>query len=117
MAVTLSPWPTTPAAMEKAVNCLKQVLPANLDGPAIKRLGAMASEHVEGYAPGAPQCVRDQAVELFAGYIAQSRTGPINKLGLANVNIERSTNHAAAFRLCGAAGLLTRWKVRRAGAI
>ena len=117
MAVTLSPWPSTPVALQKATECLRQVLPAELDDTRIQRLGATAAAMVEQYAPMAPQPVRDQAVEMYAGYLVQARTGPITKLEVGNISMERQVNHAAAFRLCGAAGILTRWKVRRAGVI
>lgn len=117
MAVALSPWPTTPAALQKAIDCLKQVLPDSLTDDRVARLGATASAVVEDYAPLAPQNCRDSAVEMYAGYLAQSNTGPTTKLDVGTVSIERSINHQAGFRLCGAAGLLTRWKIRRAGAI
>lgn len=117
MAVTLSPWPTTPAALTAALACLRQVI-SESDDERLGRLGAAASAHVERCAPDAPQAVKDQAVEMLAGYMAQAaRTGSTMKIDTGSVSIERTTNHAAMFRNSGAAGLLSPWKVRRAGAI
>ena len=117
MAVVLTPWPRLTSEVDAAVECLRQVLPDSLNDARIKRLGATASAHVERYANRAPQNVKDQAAELFAGYLSQARTGPVTKITLANLDIERMTNHAAMFRNCGAAALLSPWKIRRGGAI
>ena len=62
--------------------------------------------------------LKDEAVIRFAGYLAQSdlrrdREG-VHRADGYRVYV---TNHAAAFRNSGAAMLLTRWRVRRAGAI
>ena len=117
VAVALSPWPRLNSEIDRAVECLRQVLPDSLDDARIKRLGAVAAAHVERYAAGAPQNVKDQAAEMFAGYMAESRGGPVTKLAMGTIDIERQVNHAAMFRNCGAAGLLSPWKKRRAGAI
>ena len=117
VAVALTPWPKLTSEIDLAVECLRQVLPDSLDDARIKRLGAVAAAHVERYASNAPQNCKDQALELFAGYLSQARTGPVMKIELGNLNIERSINHAAMFRNCGAAALLSPWKIRRGGAI
>ena len=80
-------------------------------------LGEMASALVERQAPGAPQAIRDEAVIRFAGYVSQSDFGGIAKESVGPMDTEYVTNHAAMFRNCGAAALLSRWRVRRAGAI
>ena len=80
-------------------------------------LGAVAAAMVEQYAPGAPGPLKDEAVIRFAGYLAQSDFGTIGKEVIGPRDVEYVTNHASAFRNSGAAMLLTRWRVRRAGAI
>ena len=115
--MALSPWPTSPVALATATATLKQVLDPSLDDARVQSLGATAAALVEDYAPGAPQAVKDTAVELIAGYLSQSDYGAIRKQTIESIDLEFVTNHSAMFRNCGAAGLLTRWKVRRAGAI
>ena len=121
MAVGLSPWPTETSEIDAAVDCLRQVLPDSLDDARIKRLGAVAAAHVERYAGNAPpQNVRDQAVEMLAGYVAEIRYSSLTGLNAGSVDLkfsDRPINYAAAFRNSGAAGMLSPWKKRRAGAI
>ena len=117
VAVALSPWPRLTSEIDRAVECLRQVLPDSLDDARIKRLGAVAAAHVERYASNAPQNVKDQSAEMYIGYMAESRGGPVTKISLRTIDIERQVNHAAMFRNCGAAGLLSPWKKRRGGAI
>ena len=72
---------------------------------------------VERYAADAPQPLKDEAVIRFAGYLAQCDFGSHVKESLGPMDTEYVTNHAAMFRNSGAAALLNRWRVRRAGAI
>ena len=72
---------------------------------------------VEQYAPGAPDALQNEAAVCFAGYLAQSDFGSIMKETVGPSSFDFVTNHAGAFRNCGAAMLLSRWRVRRAGAI
>ena len=117
--MALSPWPTSPAALAAAVTRLKEAAQgATLDSDErAGELGAVAAAMVEQYAPGAPGALKDEAVIRFAGYLAQSDFGSIAKEGIGPRDVEYVTNHASAFRNSGAAMLLTRWRVRRAGAI
>ena len=117
--MALSPWPTTPAAVTAAVARLKAAVQgAALDSDErAAELGAVAASMIEQYAPGAPQALRDEAVIRFAGYLAQSDFGTIAKESIGPRDVEYVTNHASAFRNSGAGMLLSRWRVRRAGAI
>ena len=117
--VALSPWPTTPVALANATARLKaavQGAAADSDERAAV-LGAAASAAIERYAPGAPQAVRDEATVRMAGYLAQSDFGSVVKESIGPQDVEYAVNHANAFRNSGAAGLLSRWRVRRAGAV
>ena len=80
-------------------------------------LGEFAAARVERDAPGAPQAVRDEAVIRFAGYMAGADYGALRGETIGPRSIEYVVNHANAWRNCGAAGLLSPWKVRRAGVI
>ena len=120
MAVaTLSPWPPATSAANRAaaVACLKPEVDQSLSDDRANALGEAASAMVERYAPGAPQAVKNEAVIRFAGYLRQSDFGGIVKEGIGPRDVEYTRNHAAAFRNCGAAMLLSPWKIRRAGVI
>ena len=120
MAVaTLSPWPasTATATLAAAIACLKSEVDASLSDDRAGVLGRAASAHVERYASGAPQETKNEAVIRFAGYLRQSDFGGIQSESLGPKEIAWHPNHADMFRRCGAAALLSPWKVRRAGAI
>lgn len=69
------------------------------------------------YAPAAPTAMLNEAVWRFVGYLLGSDTGPVKSETIGPRSVEWTTNHAAMWRNCGAAGLLTRYRRRRAGAI
>ena len=83
------------------------------------RLLGVATAIVEEYAPLAPQELKDEAVIRFAAYLKQSTGNPgvVKSRKVDVLQADYTTNHAAMFRNCGAQALLTRWKVRRGGAI
>ena len=87
------------------------------DLPRAERLLAVATEAVQDYAPEAPEAMANEAVIRFAGYPAQAGYGAARSVTIGPHTIEHVTNHAAAFRNCGAAALLTRYRRRRAGAV
>ena len=118
--VALSPWPTDAVELAAAVTILKQVLPPALTDERVAQLGATASAVVEDFAPAGPQNVRDQCVEMYAGYIAAARQSPLTEVSAGSIDLkyeDTRPNLSNAFRLCGAHGLLTRWKVRRGGVV
>ena len=116
--MALSPWPTTPAALATATATLKSAIAGpRAEDADIARVGAAASAMVEDYAPGAPQTLRDEATIRFAGYLYGSDFGGIRTEDIGPKRVEYIVNHAPAFRNSGAAGLVTRWRVRRAGAV
>ena len=117
--MALSPWPTTPAALATATTRLKAAIsaPDSISDERIGGIGAAASAMIERYAPGAPVALRDEALIRAAGYLLDAGTGAVAKESVGPLSLDRVTNHAPAFRNCGAAALLSRWRVRRAGAI
>ena len=116
--VRLSPWPEGGEELAEAVAKLRRVVVNLEDDTRAREVGELAAALVEKYAPGAPAAVKDEALIRFAGYLAQSSSyGAIRKGGTGPLDVEYVTNHAPIFRNCGAAALLTNWKIRRAGAI
>ena len=81
------------------------------------RVLPVAQRTVEDYAPNASDELKDEAVYRFGGYLLGSDYGAIRTETIGPRSVEYNLNHAAAFRNSGAAMLLTRYKVRRAGHI
>lgn len=100
--------PLTAAELAAAIGG-DETLAERVLGPAVERVFA--------YAPDAPAAVQREAIVRFAGYLAQSDFGGIAKESIGPREVEYVANHAAMFRNSGAAGLLARWRVRRAGAV
>ena len=100
-----------------AATLANRIAGAANDDAAAASLLAAATAQVEEYAPDAPEAVQNEAVVRFAGYLAQSDFGGFRRDEIGQKSAEYETNHAAIFRRCGAAGLLTRWKKRRGGVI
>ena len=84
-----------------------------------RRLLEVAREKVEEYAPRAPIALKNEAIIRFAGYLTGSDYGGVasESVGPRSVAYTPPSTNAAMFRNSGAAGLLTRWKRRRAGGI
>ena len=82
------------------------------------RLRPVVVALVERYAPDAPDAVQNEAAIRCAGWLAESPAGAIRSETTGDV---RTTFDGArslgALRHSGAMGLLSPWKVRRAGAI
>lgn len=76
---------------------------------------AAATARVLRYAPAAPDEIHNEAVVRFAGYLAGSEFGGISETTVGQQSVTYTTNHAAAFRNSGAAGLLAPWRTHRAG--
>ena len=75
------------------------------DAATAGRLRPVAVEVVEKYAPGAPDTVKDEAAIRLAGYLLDAPPAPTGG------------GYAAALVNSGGAGLLSPWRVRRAGMI
>ena len=93
----------------RAVLGADEALQARVDS-----IHAAASARILRYAPGAPDAVKTEAIIVYGGWLyqatAQSRSVfPTDNEG-PPVNVSR------AFLLSGAQGLLSSWRVPRAGA-
>ena len=78
----------------------------------------VASALVERYAASAPQLVKNEAVIRCAGFFRGSDYGGVMSEGAADQKIDYSPHPIGgsnAFRRSGAMGLLSAWRVRRAG--
>ena len=118
-AAVLSPWPATATARAAAVARLQAAVAGRtLDSDEeANAVGELAAARVEREAPGAPQSVRDEATIRYSGYMAGADYGGIRKEVIGPRDTEYITNHSNAWRNSGAAGLLSPWRIRRAGVI
>ena len=111
MAVALSPWPAAPAA---AIERLKTAVAGRAaeSDEAAGALGELAAALVEKYAAAAPQSVKDESCIRLCGYMSGSDYGGIRAESIGPRSVDYITNHAGAFRRCGAAGLLAPWRAQ-----
>lgn len=122
MAVALSPWPptTSVAARTAAVARLREAVAGRTlaSDDAANALGEAASALVEDYAPSAPQAVKDEAVIRLAGWLAGSSFDNVtSETSVASATVQYQPGSQNLMIRSGAGSLLTRWRVRRAGAI
>lgn len=87
------------------------------DDTKAQRLLSVATELVNGYAPGAPDAVSNEAVIRTAGWLWESPAGNPMSHTVGDVATTFATGNLSALRHSGAMSLLSRWKVRRAGRI
>ena len=113
----LSPWPTTPAALTAATECLKAAIGPDLADERVQALGSTAATLVERYAAGAPQPVKNESVTRTAGWLAEQPSAAVRSDATGDVSTSYAATHVSALRHSGSMALLSPWKQRRAGAI
>lgn len=90
---------------------------AKIDSAAATRLLGVVTARVERYASDAPDAIHDEAAIRYAAYLSHI-PAPTIESKVGEVGVSRPANsEAAAFRLSGAAALLSPWRVRRAGSV
>ena len=117
MAVAvLSPWPTTPAALTAATAALGGAIGED-DDDTLARLGATAAALVEQYAPDAPAAIKCEAVIRCAGWLREAPAYGARSESEGDIRTGYTPSATGALRASGAMGLLSPWKVRRAGVV
>ena len=111
--MALSPWPTTPVAIQTAKTALAEAVGCSESVAA--RLGPVVAALVEQYARGAPAILKSESVIRAAGWLQRSKPG-LRKIGISSVDIEYASGQSA-LRHSGAMSLLSPFKIRRAGKI
>ena len=116
MAVSLSPWPTSPAALASATAALSGAL-GDDDDTVVQRLGATAAALVERLAPDAPAAVKCEAVIRCAGWLREAPAYGARAESQGELSTTYTPSATGALRASGAMALLSPWRVRRAGSI
>lgn len=82
------------------------------------RLLAVATAAVNGYAPGAPESVSNEAALRTAGYLDADDPGfkTLRKMAVGKVDLEPRAA-GSALRLSGAQAFLAPYRTRRAGGL
>ena len=88
-----------------------------IDHMLAERLLAVGSALVTRYAPDAPDAISNEAVLRVAGWLAEAPASGPRTETIGDVTTAWSPNMTGALRASGAMGLLSPFKVRRAGAI
>ena len=117
--MALSPWPSTPAALATATAELASALDldATADEAIVRRIGATAAALVQRFAPAAPDAIKCEAVIRCAGWLLDVPSAGIKRDSAGPLDQSFSPAATGALRSSGAMGILTAWKIRRAGAI
>ena len=109
----LSPWPSTPAAIQAATTALAEAV--GCSEAVACRLGPVVAALVDRFAPAAPAVVKTEAVIRASGWLHSNRPG-LRKVGVSNIDIEFEGGQSA-LRHSSAMSLLSPFKIRRAGKI
>ena len=100
-------------AVSLTADALGRALSVN-DATAV-RLLPVAVALVERFAPAAPDVIQNEAAIRCAGWLIEAPAGPFQSE--ATGDVRSGFDGSRALRHSGAMGLLSPWKVRRAGAI
>ena len=114
--MALSPWPTDTAEIAAAVEVLRSQS-GNAEDAVLTQKGKTAAELIEEYAPGAPQSIKDEAAIRCVGWLLYQQPDGVAEESIGPRSVKYQMGSKAALRNSGAMGLLTRYKVRRAGAV
>lgn len=138
MAV-VCPWPSTPAALAAARQCVRVgvglegtagfveqrgddeiVVPPNeearISNSRLDMLAETACEIVQRYAPEAPQPIKREALFRLVGYLHGSDYGGFVSETLGPQSFTHASTNADFARRSGALALLSPYRIRRAGA-
>ena len=104
-----------------AASRIATIIGSGIDVERAGELLTAATARVEQYAPDAPESIKNEAIIRLCGYAFESTTyggfGAIREMRTGDSTHAPVTTHAAMFTRSGAAGLLSPYRVRRAGKI
>ena len=116
--MALSPWParTATASLAAAIAELGAAL-GEADDTVTARLGATAAALVQRYAPDAPEPIKCESVIRTAGWLREAPSYGARSESEGDISTSFTPSMTGALRASGAMGLLSPWKIRRAGVV
>lgn len=118
------PWPSDPVptteqyqAAGAALDVSVSTTPTVEEKAQIDAIMGILSERIERYAPGAPLAIKREAAARYHGYVSEIEQPAGGDVQIGSLSQKPPYSHAAMFRYCGAAALLSPWRVRRAGVV
>ena len=111
----LSPWPTSPMALTNATARLKAAIGPELTDARVQALGCAGSALVEGYAPGAPQSLKDIAVERCSGWLHEQPAASRRSGSIGDLSSSYAPSMTGVLLHSGAKSLLYPFRAKRAG--
>lgn len=112
---SLSPWPTTPAALAAATARLKAVVDPSLTDERVQALGATAAALVEQYAPSAPQALKDESVIRAAARLHESPGASVRIESTGDLSSGYSPSLTGVLLHSGCKSMLYPFRTKRAG--
>ena len=115
------PWPTDPVpstADYKAAGVALSIdvsnTPSTEQKARIDSVMGLLSARIERFASAAPVAVKREAARRLHGYHARSSTGEMVSMDIDGLKEVHQHDHSRAFRLSGALGVLSPYRVRLA---
>ena len=117
MVAALSPWPskTATVALAAATARLKAAVDPSLTDERVQALGSAASAMVEAYAPGAPQALRDIAVERCSGWMHEQPAASRRSGSVGDIATAYAPSLIGMMLYSGSKSLLYSWRRKTAG--
>ena len=88
-----------------------------VDAVTAARLLAAATELVTRFAPDAPDAIQGEAVLRVSGWLNEAPASGVRSESIGDINTTFSPMATGGLRASGAMGILSPWKIRRAGPV
>ncbi|MCY4157278.1 MAG: hypothetical protein OXF66_07600 [Gammaproteobacteria bacterium] len=115
------PWPADPApstaqykAAAAALSETASETPTVSEKARIDAIMGLLSAKIERFAPDAPLAAKREAARRYFGYLGGASTGEFESMETDGLKVAFSHDHSRAFRLSGAMGALSAYRVRLA---
>lgn len=110
------PWPDSPAdsSFTAAGAALNIADPLTTGKARIASVMGLLSAKIERFAPDAPLAAKRESARRYFGYLGGASTGEFESMETDGIKVEFSHDHSRAFRLSGAMGVLSPYRVRLA---
>ena len=110
------PWPSAPATAEytAAGGALGLATTTVVEKSKVSSIMSLLSDRIEKFAPEAPAGAKAEAARRYHGYLANSSLDDATEISTDGLNVKFQFENTRAFRLSGAIGVLSPYRVRAA---